>query len=83
MRIRRLVTLGVGAALGAGAMYLMDPEHGPERRRDARRRALAQARTGAVHALDDARNRAQELVVAAVGGYQASREQALIERGER
>jgi thiol-disulfide isomerase/thioredoxin len=54
-------------------MYLIDPEHGPERRRRARQRALAQARTGAVRAVADARTRGQELALAAVAGYQASR----------
>jgi hypothetical protein len=73
VRVRRLVTLTVGAGLGAATMYLLDPEHGPERRRRARQRALAQARTGAVRALADARTRGQELALAAVAGYQASR----------
>lgn len=44
MKIRRWFTFGLGAAAGAGAMYLMDPEHGPQRRRAAAGRAWRVAR---------------------------------------
>lgn len=44
MRIRTLLALGVGAAMGAGVTYLGDPDHGDERRVEARRWALARGR---------------------------------------
>lgn len=46
MRIRTIATLGFGAAAGAGAMYLLDPEHGRQRRAQARRDAVARAQEG-------------------------------------
>lgn len=44
MRIRTLLALGVGAAVGAGVTYLGDPDHGDQRRVEARRWALSQGR---------------------------------------
>lgn len=44
MRIRTLAALVTGAALGAGGAYLLDPEAGPERRRDALRLAWERSR---------------------------------------
>lgn len=44
MRIRTLAALVTGAALGASGVYLMDPEVGPDRRREALRRAWEQGR---------------------------------------
>lgn len=77
MRVRSIVTLGTGAAMGAGAMYLLDPEHGPERRREARRTALREARRGAVRAVKRAAERADEVASAAATGYvQARRERS-------
>lgn len=73
MRIRTLLTLSTGAAIGAGTMYLLDPEHGPKRRREARASAMAQAREGTVRAALDAKRRAEELAVAAVAGYHEAR----------
>jgi len=73
VRIRTILTLSVGAAIGAGAMYLLDPDHGEGRRRDVRRHALTRAREGALHAVDDARSRAEELVTATVAGYREAR----------
>lgn len=73
MRIRTLLTLATGAAAGAGAMYLLDPEHGEARRRQARRSAVAQARSGAATALVEGRRRAEDLAVAAWAGYQEAR----------
>ena len=53
MRIRTMLALGVGAAAGAAATYLLDPDHGGDRRararselRDRARAELADARTG-------------------------------------
>ena len=73
MRVRSMLTLSTGAALGAGVMYLLDPEHGAARRRDARRQLLRQARQGAGRAVVDARRRAAELSAAAITGYHQSR----------
>lgn len=73
MRVRSLLTLGTGAALGAGAMYLLDPEHGPSRRREARRSALREARRGAVRAAARAAKQAEDVAVAAVTGYAEAR----------
>lgn len=44
MRIRTLAALVTGAALGAGGAYLLDPNAGPERRRDALRLAWERSR---------------------------------------
>ena len=70
MRIRTLAALVTGAALGASGVYLLDPEVGPDRRREALRRAwehgrevdwqLVMARAGEV---------AQELGARAAEGY--------------
>ena len=73
VRIRTLLTLSTGAVIGAGTMYLLDPEHGPQRRRDARAYLLAQAREGTVRAVVDAKQRAEDLAVAAVAGYHEAR----------
>jgi hypothetical protein len=70
MRVRTLVTLATGAAAGAGAMYLLDPEHGPARRREVRRSALRRARSGATSALHEGKRQLQEIVQAAAEGYQ-------------
>ena len=76
MRVRSMLTLSTGAALGAGVMYLLDPEHGASRRRDARRQVLRQAQQGARRAVIDARRQAAELSAAAVTGYHRSRAEA-------
>lgn len=76
MRVRTLLALTTGAALGAGSMYLLDPEHGEARRREARREAAHQLRDGAARAAVEAKRRAEEVVVAAVAGYQQARERA-------
>lgn len=73
MRARTLATFSVGAAAGASAMYLLDPQHGPERRREARRSAARRARSGAVDLAADAQRRAEEMVRAAVEGYHRGR----------
>ncbi len=74
MRFRTWLTLSTGAAAGAAAMYLLDPDHGPARRRVARQQALRQARSGAATALVEARRRSAEVATAAVAGYQQSRQ---------
>jgi hypothetical protein len=73
VRVRTLFSFASGAALGAGWMYLADPEHGPERRRDARRNAVRQARHGAVALAAEARRRGEEFALSAVAGYQQGR----------
>lgn len=74
MRVRSLLTMSTGAAVGAGAMYLLDPERGVERRRDARRTALREiGRRGADIATRGAR-RAGQVAEAAVYGYHAERQ---------
>lgn len=44
MRIRTMIATAVGAAAGAGAMYLLDPAHGPARRRELARSAVTRGR---------------------------------------
>jgi hypothetical protein len=73
VRIRSIVSFSTGAVLGAGAVYLLDPDHGPDRRRDARGQAVRRARGGATSALVDGRRRAEELVLAAVRGFEQGR----------
>ncbi|MFA9445960.1 hypothetical protein [Egicoccus sp. AB-alg6-2] len=73
MRLRSMMTFSAGAALGAGWMYLKDPEHGVERRRELRREALRKARSGAVAAAGDLRRRGEEVVFAAVAGFEQGR----------
>jgi hypothetical protein len=76
VRVRTLLTWTTGAAMGAGVMYLLDPEHGGVRRREARQQAAKQARDGLVRAALDARRRGEEVALAAVAGYQQSRQDA-------
>lgn len=73
MRARTLVTFATGAASGAWAMYLLDPEHGQGRRREVRRNASRRARQGAFELALDARRRAEEVVRAAAEGYERGR----------
>lgn len=73
MRARTVITFSAGATVGASAMYLLDPEHGASRRREARRSAIRRARAGAVDLAADARRRAEEMVRAAVEGYHRGR----------
>ncbi|MFA9429563.1 hypothetical protein [Egicoccus sp. AB-alg2] len=75
MRVRSLITFSTGAAVGAGWMYLRDPEHGSARRRELRREALRRARAGAVGAAADLRRRGEEVVFAAVAGFEQGRHQ--------
>jgi hypothetical protein len=69
MRLRTLMTLATGAAAGAGAMYLLDPEHGPARRREVRRSALRRARRGATSALQEGQRQARAIARSAADGY--------------
>jgi hypothetical protein len=76
MRLRTLFSFVSGAAVGAGWMYLADPDHGPARRREMRRSALRQARHGIVVLAGEARRRAEGYARAAVTGYQQGRGEA-------
>lgn len=69
MRIRTLLALGVGAALGASATYLMDPDHGPDRRRDARTRAAERGREELATRSTEAVARAKVVAQEAVNGF--------------
>ena len=73
MRLRTLLALMTGAAAGAGATYLFDPDLGLERRRVARRRALRRGRHTAIRALGRARRQAGAAVAAAMAGYEQGR----------
>lgn len=46
MRIRTLLAAALGATAGAGTMYLLDPVHGPGRRRELLRAAVTRSREG-------------------------------------
>jgi hypothetical protein len=76
MRLRTLFSFVSGAAVGAGWMYLADPDHGHARRREMRRSALRQARHGVVALAAEARRRAEGYAQAAVAGYQQGRIEA-------
>ena len=73
MRIRTVLAVGVGAALGAGATYLGDPDHGPQRRIEARRWALAQGRQQATVAATTSLRAARGYAEAAIEGFRESR----------
>ena len=73
VRVRSMMAMSTGAALGAGAMYLFDPEVGDRRRREVRRSATRElARRGAEVASRGV-TRASLVVEAAVYGYHAER----------
>ena len=73
MRLRTVVAVTTGAAAGAGATYLFDPDHGPQRRRLARRNALRQAQKGALRGVRRTRREVAALAAAGVAGYQRGR----------
>lgn len=76
MRIRTLLTFSVGAGCGAGAMYLLDPDSGGQRRRDLRHDAFQQAKQGARTATKAGAELTRDLTAAAVEGYQEARTDA-------
>lgn len=73
MRIRTLLAVGVGAALGAGATYLGDPDHGSQRRVEARRWALSHGRRRATAAAVSCVAAARVYAGAALDGFRESR----------
>ncbi len=73
MRIRTVLSFSFGAATGAGAMYLFDPDQGDERRREVRRDAAKRARHGAVRAGTEARLLARDVAGSAIEGFKAAR----------
>jgi gas vesicle protein len=73
VRLRSLASLTTGAALGAGAMYLFDPELGPERRRQARRTAVREAARATVDLGRRAVTGTAAVADAAVQGYAEGR----------
>ena len=80
MRIRTLLALGAGAAVGAGVTYLADPDHGEVRRVEARHWALAQGRQQAVGMVEATVRAGRSYASAAAEGFRESREAAPISR---
>jgi gas vesicle protein len=75
---RRLVWLGLGAALGAGAAYLADPDRGKARRSQLSDQALARGRSVA----DDLGGRAKDAARQAKGEVIEQAKAALPDRPE-
>lgn len=69
MRIRTMLAFGLGAALGAGVTYLGDPDHGDDRRVQARRWAMARGREQATVALTGAVRAGRTYALAALEGF--------------
>lgn len=69
MRIRTVLAFGLGAAVGAGVTYLGDPDHGDERRVEARRWALARGRERAVATLSAVAHAGRTYAAAAIQGF--------------
>ena len=73
MRVRTLLALGVGAAVGAGVTYLGDPDHGDQRRVEARRWALARGRQQALEVATATLRAGRSYATAAAEGFRESR----------
>lgn len=69
MRIRTFLALGVGAAVGASATYLADPDHGGQRRVEARQWALSRSRQQALGTARTAMRAGRSYASAAVQGF--------------
>ncbi len=69
MRIRTMLAFGLGAAVGAGVTYLGDPDHGDERRVEARRWVLARGRERTVAALSATVQAGRTYATAAIQGF--------------
>lgn len=72
MRIRSLLALGAGGALGAGAMYLFDPDHGERRRREALGQAGRGVRRAALNTAKRSLATGRDVLTAAADGYRGS-----------
>jgi hypothetical protein len=69
MRIRTVLAFSTGLAVGAGVSYLADPDHGPQRRDEARSWAWQQGRAQAANAATGAAGAAISYLEAAVDGF--------------
>lgn len=69
MRIRTMLAFGLGAAVGAGVTYLGDPDHGDERRIEARRWAMARGRERAMAAVSATVRAGRTYTAAAIQGF--------------
>lgn len=69
MRVRTLLAFGAGVMVGAGASYLGDPEHGRQRRGEARSWAVARGRERVGTTAGAAARSARSWVSAAAEGY--------------
>jgi hypothetical protein len=83
VRVRSLLSLTTGAALGAGAMYLLDPDHGPTRRQEARRSAYREGRRVAADAAARGVRELGSMAEAAVYGFSAARHESAPAAGPR
>lgn len=76
MRIRTVLAFSTGLALGAGGVYLLDPDLGADRRREAAERARARAAAEARDRAERLRTHAVEVARELRHGYAASRRPA-------
>jgi len=76
VRIRSVLAFGSGLALGASGLYLLDPEHGADRRRRAVRQARANAADEARRRASDARSLAVGVATGLRDGYASARTDA-------
>lgn len=75
MRIRTVLSFGMGAAVGAGVTWLKDPDHGRERRAEARRWAMAQGRRQAAAGAKRTLQAARQYGEAALEGFREGAQQ--------
>jgi hypothetical protein len=80
VRVRTVLTFAAGAAAGAGATYLLDPDAGELRRRQLRRDALHQAKDAGITLAKGGATLTADLSRAAVEGYREARLDAADER---
>lgn len=73
MRIRTWLAMALGVGVGAGSVYLLDPEHGRDRRREVAGRARRQAAARARQALVQGAGQARAVLVEARRGFAEER----------